>query len=306
MPCAGAGAQSAIRVRADNDAFNFWQPPWSRPDEEYTSGVRLSVDYAGPAWWSRAGAGADCGVPAKRCATRTFSLEQDIYTAERHLNEPTPGPGSRPDAGWLFVQEEQQVARPGRLDETRLAIGVVGAPALAQVTQRVFHGYAAGWQRPINWSRQLPFEPGIVASYDQRRYIAVSGSEDRGGLELQPHAGASLGNILTEVRAGLGARMGIGLEHPWVPRRARATSVAFVADAALRAVVRNEFLSGTLFRPSDRVPLRPAVAEYQAGVTASWRRLGVGFVAHQVGPEYEGRTGAHQWTTIEVEWRLGR
>ena len=32
-----------VDVRADNDAFNFWQAPWNRPDEEYTSGVRLTV-----------------------------------------------------------------------------------------------------------------------------------------------------------------------------------------------------------------------------------------------------------------------
>jgi lipid A 3-O-deacylase len=305
-PWARSAAQSAVRVRADNDAFNFWLPPWSRPDEEYTSGVRLSVDYAGPAWWSRTGESADCGAPAKRCATRTISLEQDIYTAERHLNEPTARAGSRPDAGWLFVQEEQRLARPNRLDETRLAIGVVGAPALAQVTQRIFHGYAPGWQRPIDWSRQLPFEPGIVASYDQRRYVVLSGGENERGVELQPHAGGSFGNILTEVRAGLGARMGVGLEHPWVPARARATSLAFVADATLRGVARNEFLSGTLFRSSDRVPIRQTVAAYQAGVTANWGRLGAALVAHQDGPEYLARIAPHQWTTIELEWRLGR
>ena len=305
-PLAHIAAQSAVRVRADNDAFNFWQPPWSRPDEEYTSGVRLSVDYIGPAWWSRAGSDADCHSAVQRCATRTFSLEQDIYTAERHLNEPTPRPGLRPDAGWLFVQEEQRMARPNRLDETKIAVGVVGAPALAQVTQRVFHGYAAGWQRPIDWSRQLPFEPGIVASYDQRRYLALSGGDRDRGAELQPHAGASLGNVLTEVRAGLGARMGIGLEHPWVPRSARTTSLALMADATLRGVVRNEFLSGTLFRPSSRVPIRSTVAEYHAGVTASRGRFGVAFVAHQNGPEYVARTASHQWSTIELEWRLGR
>ena len=199
---------SAVRERADNDAFNFWQPPWSRPDEEYTSGVRLSVDYAGPAWWSHVGSDGDCRGAVMRCSTRTFSLGQDVYTAERHLNEPTARPGSRPDAGW---------------------------------------------QRPIDWSRQLPFEPGLVASYDQRRYIALSGSNRDRGAELKPHAGASLGSILTEI-----------------------------------------------------VTIRSAVAEYQAGVSASWGRLGVVFVAHQDGPEYIARTTAHQWSTIELEWRLGR
>ena len=306
LPLATGLAQSAVRVRADNDAFNFWQPPWSRPDEEYTSGVRLSADFVGPAWWSRTGSEGNGTDGVRRFAMRTWSFEQDIFTAERHLNEPLPRPGSRPDAGWLFVQESQRLARLNRLDETRLAVGVVGAPAFAQVTQRIFHGFAAGWQRPIDWSRQLPFEPGVEASYDQRRYVILSGGGSTTGVELQPHAGASLGNILTEVRAGLGARLGVGLEHPWVPPRVEATSLAFVADAAIRGVARNEFLSGTMFRSSDRVPLRTTVADLQVGVTASIGRLGVAVVVHQDGPEYRARTAPHQWTAIEMEWRLGR
>src|SRR5665213_1427081 len=36
-----------FQVRADNDVFNFWQPPPKRPDEEYTSGVRAALEYSG-------------------------------------------------------------------------------------------------------------------------------------------------------------------------------------------------------------------------------------------------------------------
>ena len=48
-----ASAQSAVRTRIDNDAFNFWLGPWDRPDEEYSSGVRIAADWAGPAFWSK-------------------------------------------------------------------------------------------------------------------------------------------------------------------------------------------------------------------------------------------------------------
>lgn len=72
----------AVSVRADNDAFDFWMPPWSRPDEEYTSGVRATFEYAGAAWWERwlhrrvTGRGADL----EHVATRTYALGQDMYT----------------------------------------------------------------------------------------------------------------------------------------------------------------------------------------------------------------------------------
>ncbi|MGH7711825.1 MAG: hypothetical protein ACREOG_11115, partial [Gemmatimonadaceae bacterium] len=35
-----AEAQWAWRARLDNDAYNFWQHPAARTDEEYSNGVR--------------------------------------------------------------------------------------------------------------------------------------------------------------------------------------------------------------------------------------------------------------------------
>jgi len=51
MAAGNASAQQlqSVSVRADNDAFNFWQAPYRRPDEEYTSGVRGSLVFFGAA-----------------------------------------------------------------------------------------------------------------------------------------------------------------------------------------------------------------------------------------------------------------
>jgi hypothetical protein len=125
-------------------------------------------------------------------------------------------------------------------------------------------------------------------------------------VELEPHAGASVGNLLTEARAGIGARVGRSFRKHGIASTNRRPAWAFVSDVTVHGVVRNEPLSGTLFRPSDRVSLRPAVVEIQAGVTVRWRGLGVSWIAHQTGAEYRTRSGPHAWSTLEAAWWPGR
>ena len=293
-----AHGQRAVSFRADNDAFNFWQSPWNRPDEEYSSGVRMTSEYAGRApwaWW-RAGraASASCTDARIGCDGHSYAFGQDIYTAARTHAHPTPSAGARPDAGVLWFSAGDRWTRGNRISELRWTLGVTGKPSLAEPMQRFFHSLAPTWNRPIDWSHELPTEPVFALSDDERW------SWPMGAMTVQPHAGASIGNLLTEARAGVGLQSGAwdavsGVSH------AR-PSVGLVLDATVRAVARNEVLSGTVFRPSEHVTLRTLVPELQGGVRARWRRLGVAFVVHQTGAEYEGRRTPHTWTTLQADW----
>jgi hypothetical protein len=299
----GVPAQTAVRVRVDNDAFNFWLGPWDRPDEEYSSGVRLSADWAGSAFWSGSAShdALGCSPDRSRCATHTFTLGQDIYTAARHIGDPTPAPGSRPDAGLLWLQESQRISRADRLDETSVTIGVTGEPALASSIQRIVHGYAPGWQRPIDWSKQLPFSTVVGIAYDHTQLWALD------ALEVQPHAGATVGNLLTEARAGIGLRTGWNLRDAFRPTApSDRFEFAFVGDAALRAVAWSAVLAGDAFGTNQRVTLRPIVPELQLGFTMRYRRGSVAYIVHQTSAEYTTRNSAHQWSTIQAEWQFGR
>ncbi len=298
-----ARAQRAVTVRADNDAFNFWQAPWTRPDEEYTSGVRLDIQYDGAASWARRFrwlVGTCTGADAP-CASHTWAFGQDIYTAVRPKNVATAIPGGRPDAGVLWLLASTRVEQPRVLTELAWTLGVTGPPSLAEPMQQLFHDMAPAFNRPITWGAQVPAEPVFAASYDQRRRAIL------GGLELQPHAGASLGTLLTEARAGVGVRVGTGLEHPWRPAaNGRPVSLAFVGDATVRGVARNEVLSGAFFRRGAHVALRTMVTDVQGGVRLRWRRVDVAWVAHQTSAEYATRSTPHAWSTLEATWRPRR
>lgn len=296
-----APAQRAVSVRADNDAFNFWQLPWKRPDEEYTSGVRLTVTLDGAGMWAKRIApllGA-CRAADAACASHSYSFGQEIFTAIRPKWEPIALPGGRPDAGVLWFAARTRVTRPTDIAEVGWTLGVTGKPSLAEATQRLIHAIAPRYNRPIEWGRQLPAEPVFAVHYDRRRLVAA------GPLLVQPHGGASLGTLLTEARAGLGAQLGGDLPLPLPPRMARLVggiNVGVEGDATWRGVGRNAMLSGTFFRSSPHVDLRPLVREFTFGVRMRWRVLDASWVAHQTSAEHVGRGVPHTWSTLELRW----
>lgn len=301
-----------LEIRADNDAFDFWQPPPARPDEEYTSGVRAALQLTGAALWERwlHPNTAPCGGTVVPCATHTYAFGQDIYTGQLVNNDTTHIKGTRPNAGWLFIQESSRIERANRLDETSVTLGVTGPPALGEVMQNFVHSLDPGDNRPTNWDTELPFESGVVLAWDHTERVLAVGTGKAFGADFEPHAGASLGNILTEARAGLKFRTGFRMQHPWIPAPVDTSDntpgITFFADATMHGVARNEFLAGTMFRPSPHVDERPFVPEYQVGLTFRLEQVSISWVAHQLPSEYFSRTEGHAWSRIEFVYRFAR
>lgn len=298
-----APAQRAVAVRADNDAFNFWQLPWLRPDEEYTSGVRLTVTLDGAAAWATRIApllGA-CRPADAACRSHSYSFGQDIYTAKRPKWEPIALPGGRPDAGVLWFAARTRVARPTDIAETGWTLGVTGKPSLAEASQRFIHSIAPRYNRPIEWGHEVPAEPVFAVHYDRRRLWSA------GPLAVQPHGGASLGTLLTEARAGMSAQLERDVPLPErLARQVGAVNVGVEGDATFRGVGRNAMLSGTFFRSSPHVDLRPLVRELTVGVRVRWRVVDAAWLAHQTSAEHVGRGVPHTWSTLELRWRPDR
>jgi lipid A 3-O-deacylase len=310
MTAGTARAQlQSISVRADNDAFNFWKPAYDRPDEEYTSGVRGTLEYFGAAPWERwlHRDVTRCEKSDTPCASHNYSIGQDIYTGKLVPGDTTHIPGTRPNAGWLYLQESSRIVTADRLDETSLTLGVTGPPALGEQMQNLFHSFAPDFNRPTNWTVQIPFEPGVVAAFDRtQRMLAFGGAEQFGG-DVEPHGGVSVGNILTEARAGLRVRAGFNLQHPWQAVAEREDPViTFFGDVTGHAVLRNEFLAGALFSPGPHVPERPFLAEYQLGFSIRVERLTISYSMDQLSSEYMTRANGHAWSRIGLEWRIAR
>lgn len=281
-------------LRVDNDAFDFWMLPWNRPDEEYTSGVH--VDYDGgdaPRWAHRLMAHrVACVVRAEKCRTAGLELGQDIYTPSVDANDPHASATSRPNAGWLYLAESARALSVDRSDELSIALGVTGPPSLARFTQRIAHDAAPAYNRPTDWTRQIGFEPGLIARYEQRRRISLDGLAD-----LIPAASVSLGNVLTAADAGIRLRSGWHVAHPWLPEPPGA-GVAFDVGISGQAIAHNLFLDGNTFTKGPRVGHTPFVGTADAGVALRLGILSLEYRAVTQSRAYAAGPRWHPWASL--------
>jgi lipid A 3-O-deacylase len=291
-------APHTLTLRADNDAFDFWMLPWNRPDEEYTSGVH--IDYEGgdaPAWARRFLNGRlECAVGVRTCRSSRATLGQDIYTPDVSVDSGRAAPGSRPNAGWLFLSQTVRALGEDRADEFTVTGGVTGAPSLARYMQALAHRAAPAFNRPTDWSQQVAFEPGVMLRYEQRRRLVVSDA-DAMGLDVIPRIAASAGNVLTNGELGLDLRVGVHMPHPWLPEANR-FRLTFSGGVSGQAVARNLFLDGNTFERGARVGHEPFVVSGNAGVELRYDALTFGYRAQSDSRSYARGPTWHPWSSL--------
>lgn len=277
QPLAAAYAEPSPPVYSivvENDVFGG-------SDERYTSGIKHQ-------WLSAEGK----GVRLARLFLRASDGEvvrygvgagQSIFTPEE-IAVAAPQPGERPYAGWLYLEAQSVVERRGgATDSLKIAAGVVGPASLAENAQRTLHR-TLNFIDPAGWDNQLRNEPGLLISFD-RQWRA--GFSER--FELRPHAGASLGNVLTEARGGAIFRVGSNLGSDGLPARngparpaagahgATGFSWQIFAGGQARAVAQNIFLDGNTFRDSLSIGKKTIVGEIEAGFAVRAGRVSLGY-----------------------------
>ena len=287
----------SLSLRIDNDAFDFWMLPWNRPDDEYTSGVHITYDGGDAPWWARRFLGGDHGCPShsQNCRSARAELGQDIYTRDATLTDPLVIDRSRPSAGWLYLAQTARALKTRSSDELTLTLGVTGPPSLAQYTQRIAHSAAPTFNRPTDWSRQIEFEPGVIARYEHRERLAATAGTF--GVDLIPRAAASVGNVLTSGELGLQLRAGWHLLHPWLPQM-DATSVALVAGISGRAIARDIFLDGNTFQDGPRVGHESFVGSGELGLELRYRVFSLSYRAESDTRAYKAGPQWHPWSSI--------
>ncbi len=175
-------------------------------DRDYTQGTKLSYlhrDGWVPGWlrWATNSA-LNLGYDA-RTAKFGYQAGQNIYTpgdteARRLLVN------DRPYAGWLYAglilhKRGYTAGNLPTLESFELNLGVIGPESLAENAQNGVHRLRH-FTLARGWNNQLDTEPGVAARYQR----AVSLPLLAGGraADFIPHAGLSLGNVETSLRAG--------------------------------------------------------------------------------------------------------
>ena len=272
---------SELQLFIENDSFGS-------TDQYYTNGIKIGG-----------------GVPAERVsklltlppnalldaisdgASNHFGLfiGQNLYTP-RDITIAAPQPLDRPWAAWSYIGAVAQSVKEDRLHTVEVDLGFVGPPALGRQVQSFWHKYVVDAPEPRGWGNQIRAEPGVLVTYlHKRRY------GDSNGLQFVPHAGASIGTIMTLVRAGGIVRIGQnmtgfgpdgiepggamlkntrrqhdeGRRQPW-------EWFAF-AGVDGRLVGHNIFLDGSLFRDGPGVSRRDSVYDFTAGLSVRFDQL---------------------------------
>ena len=297
-------------LTSENDMFG------SGTDRNYSNGVRIGrvsgADKVHPGLkWVAARLP---WIDVERTDLRQgFGLSHAIFTPE-DITLADPNPADRPYAGWLSFSSTIAATdlEKGIQDTLQVNLGIVGPSAGGEFVQNNWHNML-GIPGAQGWDHQLKDEPGveIIAQRLQRMGkidLPLGLETDFGG-----HAGFAIGNVRTYVNTGLTARIGWDLNSGFGPPRIRPAlagagefipgtddnpwgGYAFIGVDG-RALARDMFLDGNLWRDSARVEDRRAlVGDLQAGVAIHYRDVQVAFTwvnrteqfAYQDGPQQFG------------------
>jgi lipid A 3-O-deacylase len=296
-----------IGIRADNDNFSFWLPVEARGDHEYTHGARLSVVTAGGSWWGPAlapGAPACDGreAPEQRCLQTTWELGQRIYTPRTNSREVVRD--ERPHAGWLYGAATATAQREADRHRARLEVGITGPPSLAEFMQVRVHRLGGFWA-PRGWDHQLGFEPGVVLGYGYDRVLVAPAVRGVRVAELTSVAEVSVGNVITGAGAGLAAKVGYRVPHPWRvdPRQERGSAAFLTGGVRGDGYLRNLFLDGNTFAEGHRVEKLPAVGQFHIGLGIRVERVEAQFQVVSRTREYRSEPDGHRYSSVGFTYR---
>jgi hypothetical protein len=300
----------SLELTSDNDAYNFWIPFAVRPDYEYSNGLRLAAELDGAPGWTRLakdlapcardGGEAAPADPEAGCVSTTLEFGQRLYMPR--TDSYVAVQGERPYAGWLYVAATGRVVEGSLRHTYGIELGVTGEPSLGRTVMEGFHELT-GFRDVVGWRHQLGFEPGVVLRYGAEQRAELRAGDGR-IADVVADAGATLGNVHTGAQAGVRARVGYGLRHPWAARAPRGTSVYLSATASGQAVLRNLFLDGnTLGSQPPRVHRELLVASRGWGIGVASGPFGAEFRVLTRTREYREEPGGHPVSSIELTWR---
>lgn len=309
-PPSGNGTQ--IQLYVENDVL-------AGTDRYYTNGFKIGVGQQLQAlarllepasnrilgWLTDVGPNSEAGL----------FIGQNLYTPG-NIRKAEAQPSDRPWAAWLYLGAVAQRIEDNRLDTVELDLGMVGPAALGKQVQSTWHGFI-GAPQPKGWANQIPNEPAFLIAYLHKQRFG----DDH--LQVVPHAGITLGTVMTLARVGGIVRAGehmTGFGPDTIEPGGAMLQGSIKADKGTgatgfgwyvflggdyRLVARNIFLDGTLFRDSPRVDRRNTVYDLTAGFALRYGRLNFSLTQVRRSEEFttpERAGGKQTFYSMNVGW----
>ena len=286
---------SEIQIFIENDSF-------SSTDQYYTNGIKIGggipADKVSDLFTRPPNALLDAITDG---ASNHFGLfiGQNLYTP-RDITIAAPQPNDRPWAAWAYIGAVAQSVKEDRLHTVEFDLGFVGPPALGRQVQTFWHDIIDA-PEPKGWDNQIRGEPGFMLTYMHKRRYG-----DSNGVQFVPHAGLTIGTIMTLARAGGIVRFGQNMTgfgpDSIEPGGAmlknarrqqdegRYQSWEWFAFAGVdgRLVAHNIFLDGSLFRDGPSIASNSKVYDITAGLSARIDKVRLSVTRIKRSEEFDG------------------
>lgn len=300
----------ALSILFENDIFY-------NTDRDYTNGVEI-------AWTTAPADTPEFAVDVARWlpffdnageVRSTYAIGQNIYTPS-NLNLVPPDPTDRPYAGFLYLAMGVIDKTDTDLDEFQVQFGVIGPDSLARQSQTFVHAILND-NIPKGWAYQLHNEPGLVIN-DEHSWRALWSGQLLGlSFDVDPHVGASVGNVYDYANAGAIGRFGLNLPDDYGPTRIDPSlpgtnffeptgdlSLYAFAGVDGRAIARNIFLDGNTFESSRHVTRIPWVGDLQLGLALAMDRWRLSFTEVFRTREFETEQHADRFGAVNLTVRF--
>ena len=225
----------------------------------------------------------------------------------------------RPYAGWVYggISVHAETRRtgsnpsPDTLDTVELDIGIVGPYALGRQVQNGVHELISV-AASNGWGHQLDNEPGVML-IGERRWRPSPWRALGLELDMIPHIGGSLGNVMSFASAGAMFRVGQDLNIDYGPPliRPSLSSLASVertadfawyvfAGAQARGVAHDIFLDGNTFSSSHSVDKKRLVGDFQLGAAIIYHGARLAITQVFRTREFEGQRQADRFGSVSL------
>ncbi len=222
-------------------------------------------------------------VNPKTASRVSYSLEQEAITPSNLAK--AEGRTVRPHAGHLsfgarVVLKNELTPKHQQLDGFDFALGLAGPISGAQKVHEMVHGSIN--EESDNWN-EIKSEPILNLGYEYGHRFFLLDSSAAANIEVNPYAGAALGNALTYASMGMHVRFGKNLLRDLGAPRLRTLLSGenfvdpgtywawnFFLGAEGRAIAHSIFLDGNILRDSPSVDKKPFVYDVQLGVEGGY------------------------------------
>lgn len=300
-----AGERGTLSFTGENDVV-------SGQDRHYTNGLRIA--YVTPAVTA---SGFETGFGfGEGTLRRSFALGQQIFTPQ-DIFTANPDPDDHPYAGYLFAEGALLKEDDGRWDLLTVELGIIGPWALAEETQNWFHRAMDYWEAE-GWDHQMQNEAAVNFAYDWKGRPWAEGRALGLDLELTPVAGASVGTVAVNARAGGMVRVGNRLDPSFGPARIRPSLTgsghfssgtgsgwfAFVGVQG-RVVAHDVFIDGSLFHDDGpSTEKNTFVGDMQAGLVLQLGGTQLSWTYVHRTERFRTQNGADEFGALSLSFKL--